>query len=433
MRSKTTYTLVTAAALALASFAFPAPATGQLANASASALALSGNNTALVRGFGAISVNPAGLAMPGSGFSLALVPIQLRAGLGPVRLSDLADFGGVLVPTATKEAWLAAIEAGGGQSGSAGLDISALALTIGNFGLQISSIASTTMNLPPDAAEAVLYGNAGRTGSATDLELTGLDFDAFAMTTAAVSWAFPLGSARVGATGKYTVGHGLAVGRSTSGAFLSNPLRLTLSTPIVASCDDEVAGACTQDFAGGGDGYGLDLGFMMQASRLTIGASIQNVINTFEWDQTTLSYRPGNVLLEEGTSESDFDETSYGSAPTILREIVEDFTLKPSVRLGAALELPMGLTVTGDIHRRLSDKGIAFGPRSHVGVGAEFRGLGILHLRGGAAVITDGTKYSGGASLVLGPINLSAAVALEHGDMIDEVLYGQFTFSLWNR
>ena len=45
------------------------PVAAQLTSASVSTLGLAGNDTAIVRGFGAISVNPAGLAMPGSEFS----------------------------------------------------------------------------------------------------------------------------------------------------------------------------------------------------------------------------------------------------------------------------------------------------------------------------------------------------------------------------
>jgi hypothetical protein len=169
-------------------------ASAQLANASASTLGVSGNNTATVRGFGAISVNPAGLAMPGSGFSLAIVPIQVRAGLDPITLSDLAEFDGVLVPTATKEAWLDEITAAGAQGGLAGVDISEFALTFGNIGLQMSTVISLDENLPPGAAEAILFGNAGRTGSAANLSFDGTTVDGFAFTTTGLSVGIPLGS-----------------------------------------------------------------------------------------------------------------------------------------------------------------------------------------------------------------------------------------------
>src|SRR6056297_3551630 len=144
-----TAAVITTAGLCLA----PGAAQGQLAEASASTLALSGAHTATVRGFGAISVNPAGLGMPDSGFSLAILPIQGRIGSGPVTRSDFYEYQGRVVPAPVKEAWLASIEAAGGQSVLAGFYISGLALTVGSFGLQISTTGSTDLTLPPGVSE----------------------------------------------------------------------------------------------------------------------------------------------------------------------------------------------------------------------------------------------------------------------------------------
>ena len=107
-------------------------------------------------------------------------------------------------------------------------------------------------------------------------------------------------------------------------------------------------------------------------------------------------------------------------------------TFKPSLRVGAALDLNDDLTVSGDLHTRFSDGGIALSPKFHLGVGAEFRGISILHVRSGAALITDGMQYSGGASLVLGPVNISAAGALQTGALAKQIL-GQVTLSFGNR
>jgi hypothetical protein len=96
------------------------------------------------------------------------------------------------------------------------------------------------------------------------------------------------------------------------------------------------------------------------------------------------------------------------------------------------MDFPVDLTVSGDIHRRLSDDGIALTPKSHVGLGAEFRGLRILHLRAGAAVISGGTQFSGGASLVLGPINISSSWAVQDRDLLPDVALGQFALSIGN-
>jgi hypothetical protein len=402
----------------------------QLANASASTLGMAGNNTALVRGFGAISVNPAGLGMPGSGFSLTVAPVQVRLGLAPVKVGDLYDFQGQVVPDATKSEWLDRVIDAGGEAGAVGADATAFALTLGNVGFQVSTTASTELNLPPGSVEGLLFGNAGRTGTPADLDLADASFEGFALTTAAMSFALPVSPSLVfGLTGKYTHGHGLAVGRALSGAIESNPIQGSMDFPMVTSCADEIV--CTQDFVEGGSGFGIDLGAMVDLGTITLGASLQNVINSFAWDETKLGYRPGTVFFDTGDFQSDYDELPFDQAPADLQAIVADYTLKPSFRMGAALDVSPIFTLTGDIHGRLADEGIALQPGYHTGVGAELR-AGFLHLRGGLTKMTDGMQYGGGTSLVLGPVNLSGAVGLQKSDLSDTVM-AQFGLSFGNR
>src|SRR4051812_12426909 len=105
----------TLAAVAAVALLVPASASAQLAAASALRLGLAGNVTATARGIGAISANPAGLGMPGSGFTLALLPFQVRPGLGPITAKDLKDFQGELVPAVTRGAWLDAVKSNGSE------------------------------------------------------------------------------------------------------------------------------------------------------------------------------------------------------------------------------------------------------------------------------------------------------------------------------
>ena len=411
----------------------------QLTNASASTLALAGNQTASVRGFGAISVNPAGLAMPGSGFSLALLPVRGVAGLSPVTLWELAEFQGVLVPASTKEAWLSKIGAAGGERGAVGAQITVLAFTAGNLGFQLSATGSMDAMIPEDVAEVILYGNAGRTGKAADLSVTGATIKSFGVSTAALSYALPLTDAlALGVTGKYIRGHGVAVARSVAGAIESDPIRATLDLEAVTTCTDDADRRCEQDFANGGSGYGLDLGMMLTLGRITLGGSVQNLVNTFKWDETRLGYRQGTLLLDlagdDGDDDEDwfdFDEQDFSKAPADITTIIRDYTFQPSYRLGAALDVTSALTLTGDVQGELGGDGISLGQRFHAGLGAELR-AGFVHFRGGVAKITDGMHYGGGASLVLGPVNLSVAGGLQRGEEREAVL-GQFVLSFGNR
>jgi hypothetical protein len=158
---------------------------------------------------------------------------------------------------------------------------------------------------------------------------------------------------------------------------------------------------------------------------------VTNVVNTFEWDTDKLAYSPASAEFRLGESESNADPEAYIGAPASLKTAVADLTFKPTIQIGAALDVSNDFTVSGDLHNRFSDDGMGLSPKFHLGAGAEFRGLGILHLQGGAAVITDGIQYSGGASLVLGPVNLSAAAAVRTGDL-GEVVLGHFALSFGN-
>jgi hypothetical protein len=85
------------------------------------------------------------------------------------------------------------------------------------------------------------------------------------------------------------------------------------------------------------------------------------------------------------------------------------------------------VSVTADIRKRVSG-GLEFGPDFHAGVGAELRALSFLPLRAHAGVVSGGMQIGGGASLVLGPVNLTGAGAYRSGDAEDAVL-GMLTLS----
>tara|TARA_B100000809_G_scaffold255919_1_gene295144 strand:+ start:1158 stop:2450 length:1293 start_codon:yes stop_codon:yes gene_type:complete len=422
-------------------FINPQQLVAQLADASATTLGLSGNNTATVRGFGAISVNPAGLAMSGSGFSLALFPTQIRSGLDPIRLTDLRDVQRIMIPEATKEDWLDRVITEGGQTGSLGIDISEVAFTSGNLGFQVSTLVVGAFSVPPGVVEGLLYGNAGRTGGPASLDLANTSLEGFAISTAGLAIGIPIpsssGDIAVGVTAKYSIGHDVLVGHSMGGSIQDSPIIVDLDFPTVETSNGYIRDLISTGLAWkvpsfNGHGIGIDLGLMVQRDRFSFGASVQNVLNTFSWDESKLRYRPGTASFESGKNDSNFDQMPYSSAPDSLRILISEMAFNPSVRAGVALDLTGELTVSGDLHSQLKGRGIGLSPNFHMGLGAEFRGISILHLRSGVALITDGIQYGGGASLILGPVNISVAGALQRGVLREKAL-GQFTLSFWNR
>jgi hypothetical protein len=283
------------------------------------------------------------------------------------------------------------------------------------------------MDLSTDVMEAILYGNAGRTGEPADLSLDGSSLDAFAVTTAGLAVGIPVGvgvggtKVSLGATLKYSMGHAVATGRDDGGALESDPIRAEIRFPTV-SFDTDQAGLDH------GSGFGLDLGLQVAQGRLSGGVAVLNVFHTFAWKEEGLVFRPGTALLEQGTSDSDFDERPFAEAPASLRQAVADLGFAPVVALGGAVRVRDDLTLSADVRNRFGE-GMAVDPKMHVGAGAEYRGLGFLELRGGLAAITGGVEVGGGASLLLGPAGISFAGALRKGDQHDASLL-QLTLSL---
>ena len=460
LRSRPARAGLAACAILLASV----PAMAQLLPASARSLGLAGNDTAVARAFGAISVNPAGLAMPGSEFSLTLVPVRMHAGTGPITLANWKDHEGRVVNHATKTEWMDGIDHAEGQRISAAVGASEIALTFWNVGLQLSTIAVADGQLPPDVMEALLFGNAGRT---CPRETTGctprpkpLSFangavDASATSTAALSIAFPLAEwmegvelmqafdqMSLGATVTYSQGHAVAVAETSGGIPTDKPTAEFGASIVHTKVVTE--GDVLAHYLNAGSGFGLDLGFMFSLeslSELTVGASVQNVFNTFAWDTSKLVSHDIAGSIDNGAVKLDLDLDKitsgagdpFESADPKIRERVKDLTFKPTVRIGAAYDVLDELTVSSDVHYRFG-KGIALDPQFHAGAGAEYRVLDALHVRAGLAYLTDEFtvhvfQFSGGLSAILGPANLSLAVAgLSNGEVL-----GQFVLSFGNR
>ena len=412
MMSKQTATAMTLV-LTLGGLSAPRAASGQLPSASTTALATANNYTALARGFTAIALNPAGLAMPGNpGFSLTfpLFPVELRAGLNAVKISEIAEFDGVPLPLATKEAWLTSVIAEEGLTARVGAAITEFALTVGPVGFQISTVVEANATLAPDAFELAMFGNAGLTGTARDMTLEGTAINGWAATTAAFAFGIPLpdvqgGTFTAGATLKYTVGHVLVTGGDDGTSVIrANPIALDLSLPSIAL--DSLT-------FNNGTGTGLDLGVAWQDSTWAFSAAIQNVFNTFQWKLDDFAYRPG-VLIVDGTSVSDdFDAVPATAAPMAFQDAVLAQSFEPVVILGIAYRVSEKLAVTADFQKDTGEE-LVFGTGSHIGMGAELRVLSFLPLRGGFSRISGGAvHFAGGFGLELGPLHFSAAYLTE--------------------
>jgi hypothetical protein len=295
------------------------------------------------------------------------------------------------------------------------------------------------VNLNPDAVEAILFGNVPAAGSGTDgtnvrtLNLKNSKASSGAVTTAAFSYGRAFGGQKPGSG---TLAFGVTL-KMVGGAFVTiaqdagssiNSNGGTIAFPFVGTrssqdCRDDSgqleAGCTPMSGAGGfsGSGFGADIGVSWLRDKLGLSAAIQNVFNSFSWNESAMSYTPGLGQFDAKGDTTNFDQQPFTNAPAALKSAISNYKLKPTISAGLAYELKKAITVSADARQQLGgDESIVIGPKTSVGAGMEYRGIPMLSLRGGADYITGGTAVSFGAGLRFRRYELGAAIALQQGD-----------------
>lgn len=403
-------------------------ASAQMTTPSAAADAMAGSHVARVRGFDAVAGNPAGLGMPGGPRrSATIMSLRGFAGLDPIGLGDLAEYGGESLSTEVRQDWLQRIASAGGEEGAAGLDATFFAIQEGRFGLHLSSGGHIDANLAPGAAELVLFGNAGRTGEAADIALSGSSMDAVLASTIAVAYAHPIvesadRAVSIGATAKYTVGHILISAFDVEGEATADPLAIGVDFPIVQSGERMVPITDRR-----GSGWGMDLGVAWQERGFQAGLTVRDLFSTFEWNRSMLVYRPGTISVTEDERATDFAVRPIDEAPEGVRGRARAFRPSPTVAAGVAFSPASDWVLAADVRQRLGDEPRP-DPPLQVGAGAEYRPLSWLPLRAGAAVVTEGYHLSTGAGLHFSSVGLDVAFARRRTDVGSGTL-ASLTFS----
>ncbi len=397
--------------IVLLSTALCVQAHAQLPSASTPALGMGDNYTALARGYNAVAWNPAMLGMPDNPrVSLTVLPVRGIAGLDPITLGDIADYQGEFLPVTVRERWLTLIEAEGSEQGTGGGDLTVFAAQAGRFGVQLAITARALSNITPGAAELILFGNYGRADEPRALDLEGSHVTGFAASTLAASYGRPIAANMMaGATLKYTVGHVLTHGEDRGTTFTPDPTA-TINFPVV--------GTSTEDFDGSaGSGIGLDLGFAMVRGAWTFGAALQNVFNTFAWNEDELVFRAGLGTFDVETHISDFDERPFATAPAHLKAFASGADFEPNLAVGLSYVANGRLTLTGDFRTRLSESTMSIDPDTHLGVGAEYLPVPRIPLRAGLAYVEGGYQVAAGIGVDFGPVSIAASLARRDTDL----------------
>ena len=404
----------------LAPLLLGAPLAAQVTSPDALALGLGGPSPSLARGFAAISANPAALGSADSpSWSVSGLAFEIRRGLDPVTLGDLANWDGRDIPRTVRAAWLDDVRRSGSESGGAGLDLTLVSLSLGRLGFQLSARAAGDVSLNPDAVELLLFGNAGLTGEPRDYELAGSAGDGFVVTTGSLAYGLPVavvdgGSLHLGATASISLGHALWVARDNGSGLTGDPTRLDLRFPIL-HVDGNVGSG------GEGLGFAVDLGALWTRGPLSLGATVHNALNTFSWDLDDLVLRPGSAFFDPGRSTTDFDERPGSEAPPVMLDALEDMTFPLVLAAGAAYRLRPKLTVTGDMVFGPGG-GMAVDSDLRVGIGAEYTPRPDVPLTGGVAILERGVQLSAGVGLKTGRLSVSSAAAVRTGSLDDAIL-----------
>jgi len=394
------------------------PLVAQLPGASVSAPGMAGASMASARGAAALGLNPGALALPSSpGWSLTFPAASVLTGFDPIRGADLSARRGETLSSDERRKWLSRITQAGRQRGLAIAEVTALAFTTGPVGVQVGSVGSAGTRLSPDAAELLLFGNAGFTGEPGNLELAGSSIDGSLYTTAAGTIALPFSptvrgrrqTLGVAVTLTYTEGNVLLLGRDAGSEFSGDPVAVDLRFPVIQS-DTSLTPVRN------GGGLGLDLGLAWESGTWAAGITVENVFNTFRWDQESLLYRPGEALFDAAGSVSDFEPRPLVDGPPGLRQLVDGLRFHPRVGVGVAHGSGTKTVIALEMRHRLGD-GITLGPRQHLGLGIEHLPSPRIPLRAGVAVVTDGLRGSMGGGLRIGAVEIQVAGQLQRGEV----------------
>jgi hypothetical protein len=422
--------LRTGRALVTLGFLFAAPLAAQPAPASAALSAMAGAGAAHAGLVGASGLNPALLAMPGAPHvSVQLPTLDAGFSFDPIGLTAIGKYEGSLIPADVRADWLARIRDAGAQRAGLATSLRALSVQWGSFAWSAGTTVSARANLPPEAAQLLFFGNAGRTGALEDVAVHGGSARGWAASSIGLSHAVQLpvspagGLLTLGATASYVMGHALAdvgavdaVISASGGSVSGHGTALTWGDSVAANSS----------------GFGLDLGLAWTKQRLTLGVTMQNVVNTLRFDASNAFAREADVRATSDSSASNSHDgmlyvagapNGNFSAATRARAdvVVASARFKPATRFAARFAVTSFWDVLADaVLQADPSAALVAGPRRTFSLGTNLRVFSALALHGGIGSTNDEAgshaAFAGGLGLRLGAFVLDGGVTKQTGN-----------------
>ncbi|MBD3169670.1 MAG: hypothetical protein GF307_09330 [candidate division Zixibacteria bacterium] len=381
----TKFAAVAAAVLAM-SLVFTAAEAQAYGESNARALGMGGSYNAIARNYHSIDHNPANLGLDGNkGISVELFSLGTQLKNNAFSYGDYNKYTGAYLTDADKQDILAKIPA-------EGLNLQALAeggaasFSYDNWAFSISGYGYSSVYLPKDPMELILYGNA----VISDLELDDTEGEAWSVADIALGYGRPVktwsgGELAVGGTVHYL--RGIIYEKITS----SEGYATTGDTAISA------AGNILVKSSTGGSGYSFDLGLATRfEDKYYFNFAILNLVNKINWsDETEITdYSFRMDALNSNTMDDDSltvsDDTSYA---------IESFgQKKPAVIKMGLSSQHYGILWAVDYEQGFS-RSAASSVNPRISGGIEYRPLRWLPLRTG---VSTGGLIGGYASFGFG-------------------------------
>ncbi|MCK4404621.1 MAG: conjugal transfer protein TraF [candidate division Zixibacteria bacterium] len=364
---------------------------------------MAGAYTQIARGVESVFWNPANLGFSkGSEKSLLLFSLSINAYNNSFNLKHYNEYNGKFLTSEDKQTILNSIPEEGFNL-SLNADVSALGICWGNFAFTVSGRGTSDLLLPKDPIHVLFFGN-----EINDTILfSESDGEAFASVDVGLSYGRSIWKKEgkeilCGINARYIRGLAYQKVKEAEGEVFA------LETGVTGEGDFALQSA------EGGKGYGLDFGLALKyRENWTFGLSFINLINQIKWDEE-VEKRGYQVQIDSLLAEN-FDVDSLVTEHSYTEEIDPFITRMPTlIHVGVAYQGRRSL-LAFDLKQGFK-KGMGVSKKLSASLGAEYRLLSWLDVRGGVSIGgNEGVTVANGLGFNLGAYHLDLGIAMQKG------------------